>query len=136
MDGSNSESAAPGPRIDIWLWAARFFKTRALAQKAVTGGHVHANGQRVKASREVRIGDRLEIQRGQERWTLEVTGLARRRGPATEARTLYAETTESRRRREAERERRAIERAAAPRYLGRPDKKGRRELRKLKERSE
>ena len=136
MDASNSRPATPGPRIDIWLWAARFFKTRALAQKAVAGGHVHANGQRVKASREVRVGDRLEIQRGQERWTVDVAGVSRRRGPATEARMLYEETPESRRRRDTERERRAIERAAAPRYLGRPDKKGRRELRKLKERSE
>jgi ribosome-associated heat shock protein Hsp15 len=136
MDTSNGNPAPPGLRIDVWLWAARFFKTRALAQKAVAGGHVHANGQRIKASREVRVGDRLEIQRGQERWTVGVTGLARRRGPATEARRLYEETPESRSRRESERERRAIERASAPRYLGRPDKKGRRELRKLKERSE
>ncbi len=136
MERSGSQSAPSGLRIDVWLWAARFFKTRALAQKAVTGGHVHANGQRVKASREVRVGDRLDIQRGSERWTVGVTGLARRRGPAAEARNLYEETPESRIRRDAERERRAIERAAAPRYLGRPDKKGRRELRKLKARSE
>ena len=136
MDTPNSNPGPAGLRIDVWLWAARFFKTRALAQKAVAGGHVHANGQRVKASREVRVGDRLEIQCGPERWTVGVTGLARRRGPAAAARLLYEETPESRSRRESERGRRAIERAAAPRYLGRPDKKGRRELRKLKERSE
>ncbi len=136
METPNSSATAPGQRIDVWLWTARFFKTRALAQKAVSGGHIHVNGQRVKPSRDVRPGDRLEIQRGTERWDVAVTGTAPRRGPASEARRLYEETPESQARREADRERRSLERAAAPRFLGRPDKKGRRELRKLKEQSE
>mgnify|MGYP001554794867 CR=1 FL=1 len=136
MDTPDSSTSTRGQRLDIWLWAARFFKTRGLAQKAVSGGHVRLNGQRAKPSREVRPGDRLEIQRGIERWDVAVTGTARRRGPATEARGLYEETAESQARREADRERRSLERAAAPRFLGRPDKKGRRELRKLKEQSE
>ncbi len=136
METPNSSATAPGQRIDVWLWTARFFKTRALAQKAVSGGHIHINGQRVKPSRDVRPGDRLEIQRGPERWDVAVIGTASRRGPASEARRLYEETQESQARREADRERRSLERAAAPRFLGRPDKKGRRELRKLKEQSE
>lgn len=82
-------------RLDRWLWAARFFKTRALAQEAIAGGHVHLNGQRSKAARGVRPGDRLEITRGEDRVVVEVVALSARRGPASVARTLYAETEDS-----------------------------------------
>lgn len=82
-------------RLDRWLWAARFFKTRAVAQQAIAGGHVHVNGQRVKAARPVHPGDRLEITRGEERFEVQVLALAERRGPAAVARGLYEETEAS-----------------------------------------
>lgn len=82
-------------RLDKWLWAARFFKTRSLAQEAIAGGHVHLNGQRVKPARSVRSGDRLEISRGEERFELQVVALAARRGPAAAARALYEESESS-----------------------------------------
>jgi len=96
-------------RVDKWLWAARFFKTRGMATEAVLGGHVQVNGARVKPAREVAVGDRLEVTRGQARWTVVVAGLADRRGPASVTVTLYEETPESM----AERERRASERRLA-----------------------
>ena len=73
-------------RIDKWLWASRFFKTRGAATAAVLGGHVQVNGARVKPARDVVAGDRLEITKAQERWTVVVKGLADRRGPASVAR--------------------------------------------------
>ncbi len=93
-------------RVDKWLWAARFFKTRSAATEAVLGGHIQVNGARVKPAREVAIGDRLEVRVGQRRWTVVVAGVADRRGPASVAATLYEETAES----VAERERHAAER--------------------------
>jgi len=115
-------------RIDKWLWAARFFKTRVSATEAVAGGHVHVNGERVKAAREVRLGDRLEVRRGQERFTVVVTGLADRRGRASAAAVLYEETPES----IAERERRRAERRLAKppgaELSARPTKRDRRRL--------
>jgi ribosome-associated heat shock protein Hsp15 len=117
-----------GIRIDKWLWAARFFKTRRLAATAVVGGRVHVNGERVKPSKLVHTGDVLEITKGPERWTIAVRQLADRRGSATFAQTLYAETGESR----AAREQHALERRFA-RALGadlgaRPTKQARRRL--------
>ena len=79
-------------RIDKWLWAARFFKTRTLAQEAVELGRVRLDGSRVKSSREVRPGDRLEITRGEEKFTVYVEALSTARGPAAVAQTLYRET--------------------------------------------
>jgi ribosome-associated heat shock protein Hsp15 len=96
-------------RIDKWLWAARFFKTRGTATEAVLGGRIHVNGERVKPSKAVRVGDSIEITIGTVRWTVDVTGLAERRGPASVAATLYAETPESR----AAREQHALERRLA-----------------------
>jgi ribosome-associated heat shock protein Hsp15 len=115
-------------RIDKWLWAARFFKTRSAATEAVLAGHVHVNGSRVKPAREVAVGDRLEVRVGQRRRTVVVTGVAERRGPASVAATLYEETAES----IAERERHAAERRLS-RPLGadlgaRPTKQARRRL--------
>src|SRR5262249_1902089 len=121
-------SAMERVRIDKWLWAARFFKTRGAATEAVSGGHVKVNGVAVKPARDVAVGDKLEITRAQLRWTVVVTGLAERRGPASVAVTLYEETPES----AAERKRRGDERRLA-RPLGadlteRPTKRDRRRL--------
>jgi ribosome-associated heat shock protein Hsp15 len=115
-------------RIDKWLWAARFFKTRALAAEAVVGGRVHVNGERVKPAKLIHTDDVLEITRGTERWTVCVSQLAERRGPASVAQGLYSETDESR----LARERHALERRFA-RALGadlgaRPTKQARRRL--------
>src|SRR5262249_34532341 len=93
-------------RIDKWLWAARFFKTRGPATDAVLGGRVHVNGERAKPSKLVHVDDRLEITRGTVRWTLVIRELAEKRGPAAVAQTLYAETDDSR----AQREQHALER--------------------------
>src|SRR5713226_7722922 len=82
-------------RIDKWLWAARFFKSRGAASKAVLGGRVHVNGLRVKPSKELTAGDRVELTIRTLKRTVQVTGVSDKRGPATAAATLYAETPES-----------------------------------------
>ncbi len=82
-------------RIDKWLWAARFYKTRSMAAQAVSGGHVHVNGDRVKAARGVGVGDELRIVRDETEFVVVVRALSERRGPATMARTLYEETEAS-----------------------------------------
>ena len=115
-------------RIDKWLWAARFFKSRGAATEAVLGGHVRLNGARVKPAKEVRVADALVIRKGQAEWTVVVAGLADKRGPASVAVTLYDETPES----VAAREQRALERKLS-RPLGadlglRPTKQDRRRL--------
>jgi ribosome-associated heat shock protein Hsp15 len=118
-------------RIDKWLWAARFFKTRSLAQQAVAGGRVQLNGERTKRAHDVRIGDNVDVRVGDWRWQVVVKALSDRRGPAEEARRLYEETAQSR----AERERRqdlrrwGAEPAAA--LKGRPTKRDRRRLEEL-----
>ena len=84
-----------GVRIDKWLWAARFFKTRSLATEAVVGGRVHVNETRVKPSKDVQVGDVVEVTSGALRRTVNVTGVAERRGSAQVAATLYRETPES-----------------------------------------
>ena len=112
-------------RVDKWLWCARFFRTRGLAQAAVEGGHVQVNDDRVKASRSVRVGDRLRIQRDEERMEVEVTGIPTRRGPAVEARRHYRETPESEAARQRAQELRRLTTSAPSR---RPDKRERREL--------
>jgi ribosome-associated heat shock protein Hsp15 len=119
-------------RIDKWLWAARFFKTRGAATEAVLGGRAQVNGDRVKPSKELRVTDRVEVQVGTTRFTVVVEALAEKRGPASVARTLYRETDESR----LLREQRSLERRlAAP--LGadlgaRPTKQDRRRLEALR----
>jgi len=122
------QTSIQGLRIDKWLWCARFFKSRSLAQQAVEGGHVQVNGERAKASRQVKVGDRLRITRERERFEVEVTGIPERRGPATEARTHYAESAESEAARAAVRE---FNRLTAPVASGRPDKRERRDLLKF-----
>jgi len=118
-------------RIDKWLWAARFFKTRSLAAKAVSGGHVHLNGSRVKAARPVHLNDIVFIRRGQEEFTVVLLKLSGKRGPATVARTLYEETEASINAREVAREERRLIRSPAARPQGRPDKRNRRKIRKF-----
>ncbi len=118
-------------RIDKWLWAARFFKTRSLAAKAVDGGKVRLNGAGAKPSRELKAGDELEIRIGELEWVIEVRALSRQRGPAAQAALLYIERADSRARREA-----AIAmRKAAPhpgaKVKGRPTKKDRRQIRRF-----
>ena len=115
-------------RIDKWLWAARFFKTRAAATDAVAGGHVQVGGARVKPAKEVRVGDRLEIGHGEIRWTVLVTGLGDRRGPASFAATLYEETPESREERERLEAERRLARPLGADLGARPTKQERRRL--------
>jgi len=118
-------------RLDKWLWAARFFKTRALAAAAVSTGKIRATGQSVKSSRGVKIGDCFEIRRAYECFEIVVTALSDRRGSAPTAQLLYRETAGSvdRRKREAEKRKLAI--MARPQSEGRPDKKQRRQIRRF-----
>lgn len=115
-------------RIDKWLWAARFFKTRGLASTAVLGGKVHLNGERVKASKHVTTGDTVEVTKGMERWTVTVTALADKRGSAAVAQTLYTETTDSRAKREQQALERRLARAPGDDLGTRPTKQARRRL--------
>ena len=115
-------------RIDKWLWAARFFKTRSTATDAVLGGRVHVNGERVKPSKLVRAGDTVEVTIGTEQWKIAVTGVAERRGPASVAATLYAETPESRTAREQHAAERRLARPLGADLGPRPTKQARRRL--------
>jgi len=120
-------------RIDKWLWAARFFKTRALAQAAVVAGKVRLHDERVKPAKDVRVGDALAIRVGEFEWSLTVKALAERRGPAIEARKLYAESAESMARRVAQiADRKALGSMAGERK-GRPTKRERRQIIKFRE---
>ena len=118
-------------RLDKWLWAARFFKTRSLAQQAIAAGQVKLNNARTKPSHELRVGDSLSIRKEDLSWTLSVRGLSERRGPSGQARLLYEEAAESM----AERERRADLRrwGAEPsaQLKGRPTKRDRRRLERV-----
>ena len=115
-------------RIDKWLWAARFFKTRTLAANAVLGGRVHVNGERVKPSKLVHQNDRIEITKGSERWTLVVLALPDRRRSAPEAQALYAETEASRAQREQHALDRRFARPPGAELGARPTKQARRRL--------
>lgn len=123
---------APGVRLDKWLWAARFFKTRQLAHAAIAGGKVHLNGQRVKPGKEIAVGANIEITKDQLSWKIVVTALSTRRGPAKEAVQLYQETPESLSRRQAELAQRRDERAMEANHEGRPTKKDRRLIHRFK----
>jgi ribosome-associated heat shock protein Hsp15 len=114
-------------RVDKWLWAARFFKTRSAATQAVLGGRAHVNGVRVKPSHEVRPGDKIDVTTRSEKRTVDVVGIADRRGAAAAAAALYVETPES----ISAREQAALERrlaAPGPAFGGRPTKLDRRRL--------
>jgi ribosome-associated heat shock protein Hsp15 len=128
-------TAMDGPterlRIDKWLWAARFFKTRSLAAQAVDGGRVQLNGQRVKPAKDVKAGDELAIHIGELEWVIEVRGIPARRGPAEEARQLYAERADSRARRQAILETRKHAPEPALGLRGRPTKRDRRRLKRF-----
>jgi ribosome-associated heat shock protein Hsp15 len=115
-------------RIDKWLWAARFFKTRGAATEAVLGGHVHVGGERVKPAKEVGAGDILEIRRGEVRWTVVVRAVADRRGSAATAATLYEETHESLAAREQARAERRLSRPLGADLGARPTKQDRRRI--------
>ena len=117
-------------RIDKWLWAARFFKTRSLSAKAVNGGKVHLNGARVKAAKNVQPDDKLTISKGAYEFRIQVLALAPTRRPASEARLLYQESEESIREREAQRDLRKMMRAGHSPPASRP---GKRDRRKIKE---
>lgn len=118
-------------RIDKWLWAARWYKTRSLASQAVTGGHVSVNGIRVKPSREVRVGDQLVLRLNQLEYTVLILALSDKRGPAPAARTLYAETEASMAKREQQQEERKVLRQLAGQPDHRPDKRERRKIRQF-----
>ncbi len=124
-------------RIDKWLWAARFFRSRALSRKAVEGGKVHCNGRRVKPSHMVKAGDTLQIRQGSCSRTVRIVGLSGQRGPAPIAAALYRETEESIIRREQEAQQRRSQ--AGPlrgRGRGRPAKRERRHIIRFTRRSE
>jgi ribosome-associated heat shock protein Hsp15 len=128
-----SEAGAPKVRIDKWLWAARFFKTRSLAKTAIEGGKVHCNGERCKSSREIAVGVQLQIRLGLDERTVIVRGLSEHRGGAPQAALLYEETAES----IAVRERLAAERKAQHLASGqessRPTKQDRRRIHRFKQ---
>ena len=119
-------------RVDVWLWATRFFKTRGLARQAVETGRVEVNEASCKPAKGLRAGDRVRIGRGQERVEVLVLALSPRRGPASEAQQLYRETDASRTAREALREQHRLSGAAVDHPPKRPDKHARRQLRKIK----
>jgi len=135
-DHENTEGAEGGGtslRIDRWLWCTRMFKSRTLAADAVAGGKVHLNGQRVKPAHAVRVGDTLTLSRPGYAFECQVLKLPDRRGSAPVAQACYAETDEARAAREKHTENaRLVSAFAQPRSLDRPDKHGRRELRRLR----
>lgn len=121
-------SALTAVRIDKWLWAARFFKTRSLATDAVDGGKVQINGLRVKPAKDVKVGDRVELTLADMRWELMVEGLSEKRGPAPQARLLYTETGSSLAARQQVIEERHLRVEPAAEIHGRPTKRDRRQI--------
>ncbi len=130
-----TSSKAESLRIDKWLWAARFFKTRKLAADAVSGGKVHLNGQRCKPSKEVKIGSDLHINKDQYSWDIVVKGINQQRRPAPEAALLYEENEESRMKRQQQiiqqkQEKALVDHSERPR---KPTKKQRRQIHRFKQ---
>ena len=128
---SGEGHAIAGVRLDTWLWAARFFKTRSLAKQAIEAGRVELAGAVCKPSRELHAGAMLRVMRGDECFEIEVLALSDRRGPGKVAQTLYRESEASRAMREAARERARTERAGFQPPMGKPDKRARRLIRAL-----
>jgi len=122
-----------GLRLDKWLWAARFYKTRALARAMIEGGKVHYNGQRTKPSKLVAPGARLRLWQGDEEKEIEIRGLSGQRRSADEAQRLYQETTDSLARRERHAEARRLGSLHSPKPDSKPDKKQRRDLLRWKQ---
>lgn len=120
-------------RLDKWLWAARFFKTRSLAAQAIAGGKVKVDGTRAKPARTIRPGDRLTIHIGAYEWLVEVVALAPQRGPAPVAQALYREDAASLARRQAQIAERRAQEAAQGTAHGRPTKRDRRMIRRFVE---
>jgi ribosome-associated heat shock protein Hsp15 len=118
-------------RIDKWLWAARFFKSRGAATGAVAGGRVHVNGVRVKPSKEIRLTDTVEVRVGEVQWTVVVTGVTDKRGPAPVAATLYEETPDSLAGRERHAAERRLSRPPGADLGSRPTKQARRRIEEL-----
>ncbi len=131
MTERSSEKVAQTVRLDIWLWATRFFKTRALAKKAIEGGHVQVEGQNARPSAAVRIGQRLRIARGEDIFEIDVMELTVRRAAAPVARTCFRETPESIAARERAAEQRRMLRDGYERPPTKPDKRARRLIRAL-----
>jgi ribosome-associated heat shock protein Hsp15 len=127
---TKEQPAQTAVRVDKWLWAARFYKTRSAAQQAIDGGKVRLNGERTKPAKDVKAGDRLSIHIGQYDWQITVLQLSAHRGAAPVARTLYAEDEASRAARENDIAKRRVtfEPAAARKGEGRPTKRDRRDL--------
>ena len=119
-------------RLDVWLWAARFFKTRSLCKQAIDGGKIELNGSRGKASKAVTLNDEIVISRGQEKMTVRVVALAEKRGPASIAQQLYSETDESKQKREKQAEIRRLNQDSITPSKNRPDKKQRRQIHRFK----
>jgi len=120
-------------RLDKWLWAARFFKTRRLASEAISGGKIHLNGQRIKPAKEVKAEDQLSIHKDSYSWDVSVIFLNNQRRPASEARLMYAESEESIARREKELQKRRDIKLFSPSIdEGRPSKKQRRQIHRFK----
>ncbi len=128
-------STESGVRLDIWLWAARFFKTRNLAKQAIEGGKIEVNEAAAKPARLIHVEDRLRITRGTERFVIRVIATSAARGPATVAQGLYEESVESLAAREIDREMRRLTGAGLDHPHKRPDKHSRKLLRGFKERS-
>ena len=120
-------------RLDKWLWAARFFKTRSVAREAVSGGKVHLNCNRAKPGRTIKIGDELRIQRGYEEYVVTILEASSRRGPATVARTLYEESEQSQINREKLAEERKLIHQQKATHERRPDKRQRRNIVRFKQ---
>lgn len=131
MRKSNLPENALSMRVDKWVWAARFFKTRSIAKNAIEGGKVHIDGERVKVSREVRVGMQLTIQQGLEKKTVQIKALSDVRGPAPVAQQLYDETPESIEKRELFASQRKMHNLARPDH--RPSKKDRRDIHKFQD---
>lgn len=131
MTSNTSPENPASLRLDLWLWAARFYRTRSLAKHAVETGKVEVAGQRAKASRAVRVGDALRIVRGEEVFEVTVAGLSDQRGPAPVAQALYRESEASRLRREAVAADRRAARNGYQAPLSKPDKRARRLIRAL-----
>lgn len=132
MPMSGDKNRPPAVRLDKWLWAARFFKTRSLSQQAIRGGKVQINGASARASRLVRPGDRLEITRAAMRFDIEVEQVGERRVSAPLAQAMYTETEASKKRRMEQAEQRRRERAAGVEPVRAPDKRERRRIRRFK----
>ena len=134
MSGNADKAAQAGMRLDKWLWAARFYKTRQLAVEAINGGHVHLNGQRCKPGRDVQPGSRLQIHKDDLDWDIVVEVLPKQRRPASEAVTFYSESDESQARRASRQEALRTERLAAPlQTASKPTKRDRRLIHRFKQ---